>query len=124
MLSSPDSEIINLWLARQASPHTRSCYRRDAERLFSKLRKPLQNIGLADLQGFADSLAKDGLAPISQLRTIAAVRSLFGFCHRMGFLPANPARELPLPRYERRLSERILGEEDVQRLRIPGEVGH
>jgi integrase/recombinase XerD len=121
MLSSPDSEIIELWLARQASPHTRACYRRDADRLIYKLCKPLKETGLADLQAFADSLIGAGLAPISQLRTIAAVRSLFAFCHRMGYLPANPARELPLPRYERRLAERILPENDVQRL-LAGET--
>lgn len=116
MESSPDAQIVELWIGRQASPHTRSCYRRDADRLFTKLRKSLKDIDLADLQTFSYSLAEDGLAPISQLRTIAAVRSLFGFCHRVGYLPANPARELPLPRYERRLAERILPEEDTQRL--------
>jgi len=26
MVSSSDSEIIELWLKRQASPHTRACY--------------------------------------------------------------------------------------------------
>ncbi len=122
MVSSRDSEIIKLWLARQASPHTRSCYQRDANRLIETLRKPLHQIGLGDLQDFADSLAESGLAPISQLRTIAAVRSLFGFCERTGYLPANPARELPLPSYENRLAERILPEEDVQRL-LAAETG-
>src|SRR5262245_10513738 len=116
MLSSPDRKIIELWLARQASPHTRACYRRDADRAIQKLRKPLKQIGLADLQRFADTLSDSGLAPISQLRTIAAVRSLFGFCRRVGYLPQNPASELPLPAYENRLAERILREDDVHRL--------
>ena len=68
------------------------------------------------LQGFAATLVDSGLAPISRLRSIAAVRSLFGFCYRTGYLTANPAAELPLPAYENRLAERILPEEDVQRL--------
>src|SRR5262249_59234278 len=55
MLSSPDRKIIDLWLARQASPHTRACYGRDADRVIQKLRKPLKQIGLADLQRFADA---------------------------------------------------------------------
>jgi integrase/recombinase XerD len=58
----------------------------------------------------------EGLAPISCVRTIAAIRSLFGFCQRMRYLPANPAAELPLPCYENRLAERILGEEDLLRV--------
>src|SRR5262245_10567605 len=116
MLSSPDRKIIELWLARQASPHTRACYRRDADCVIEELRKPLKQIGLADLQRFANTLADSGLAPISQLRTIAPVRSLFGFCRRVRYLPQNPASELPLPAYEKRLAERILPEDDVQRL--------
>jgi integrase/recombinase XerD len=116
MLSSRDSQIIGLWLQSQASPHTRGCYRRDSERLLDHVRKTLSRITLGDLQGFAQSLEDDGLAPVSRARTIAAIKSLFGFCYRMRYLPANPAAELVLPRYENRLAERVLSEEDVQRL--------
>jgi hypothetical protein len=71
---------------------------------------------LGDLQSFAQSLVEDGLAPISRARTLAAVKSLFGFCLRMHYVSANPAAELTLPSYEKRLAERIVGEEDVRRL--------
>lgn len=56
------------------------------------------------------------MAPISRARTLAAVKSLFGFCHRQRYLPINAAAELTLPSYENRLAERILAEEDVQRM--------
>lgn len=59
---------------------------------------------------------KSGLAPISRVRTIAAVKSLFSFGCRTRLLPANPAAELQLPPYEERLAERIISEEDVQRV--------
>jgi hypothetical protein len=55
------------------------------------------------------------LAPISLARTLAA-KSLFRFCQRMRYVPANPAVELSLPCYEKRLAERIVGEEDARRL--------
>jgi hypothetical protein len=71
---------------------------------------------LGDLQSFAQSLVEVGLAPISRARTLAAVKSLFGFCQRMHYVPGNPASELVLPSYEKRLAERIVGEEDVRRL--------
>lgn len=116
MVSSRDSQIIGLWLHSQASPHTRGCYGRDSGRLLDHVRKPLSRITLGDLQSFAQSLEDDGLAPISRARTIAAIKSLFGFCHRMRYLSANPAAELVLPRYENQLAERVLSEEDVQRL--------
>jgi site-specific recombinase XerD len=116
MVSSRDSHIIELWLQRQASPHTRGCYGRDAARLLAHVPKPLSRLTLGDLQSFAQSLIQAGLAPISRARTLAAVKSLFGFCQRMRYVPTNPAAELSLPCYEKRLAERIVGEEDVKRL--------
>ena len=116
MVSPSDSTILKLWLNSQTSPHTRSCYRRDADRLLAHVSKPLNDIDLGDLQDFAESLVEAGLAPVSRLRTLAAVKSLFGFCCRMKYLAANPASELALPAYESRLAERIVCEEDVQAL--------
>src|SRR5262249_49091989 len=116
MLSSRDAEIITIWAEKYPNRYTRSCYRFDSERLLNHAKKPLARITLADLESFAHSLASAGLAPISRVRILAAVKSLFGFCHRMRYLPVNPATELELPSYENRLAERILGEEDLQRV--------
>lgn len=116
MVSPTDSTILKQWLTSQASPHTRSCYRRDADRLLAHVKTPLNAIDLGDLQDFAESLVEAGLAPVSRLRTLAAVRSLFAFCCRMRYLPASPAAELALPAHESRLAERILPEEDLQRV--------
>jgi integrase/recombinase XerD len=116
MSTRSDAKIIDQWLQAQASPLTRSCYRRDVERLLFHCRKSLARLTLSDLQSFSDSLTAAGLAPVSCARTIAAVKSLFDFCQRMRYLPVNAAAELPLPRYEIRLAERVLSEEDVRRL--------
>src|SRR6266581_6654377 len=113
---STDAQIIKLWVENQPSSHTRWCYRHDSEELLNHAKSPLSRITLADLQSFAQSLASSGLAPISRVRTLAAVKSLFGFCVRMRYLPINPAAELALPAYENRLAERILAEEAVQRM--------
>ena len=113
---STDAQIIKLWVENQPSSHTRWCYRHDSEQLLNHAKKSLSRITLADLQSFAQSLATSGLAPISRVRTLAAVKSLFGFCHRLRYVSINPAAELTLPSYENRLAERILAEEDVQRV--------
>jgi site-specific recombinase XerD len=105
-----DSEIIAMWLEHQQSPLTRDCYRRDAGRLIKHACRPLKALDLADLQKFAQSLADEGLAPISRARSIAAVKSLFGFCFRMRFIKFNAALELQTPKYEIRLAERVLSE--------------
>ena len=116
MLSARDSQIVNQWLERWTSPHTRGCYRRDSDRLFARIRMPLDRIALGDLQDFGQSLVEAGLAPISRVRMLAAAKNLFSFCCRMGYLSSNPAAELVLPGYEKRLAERIIGEEEVKRL--------
>jgi site-specific recombinase XerD len=116
MLSAKESMILKQWLASQSSPHTRSCYQRDADRLVAHVGKPLGRVTLGDLQGFDNALVATGLAPVSRVRTLAAVKSLFGFCCRMRYLKVNPAAELGLPTYEKRLAERIVPEEDVQKL--------
>jgi site-specific recombinase XerD len=76
----PNSHIIELWLQRQASPHTRGCYRRDASGLLAHAAKPLIRLTLGDLQSFAQSLVQDGLAPVSRARTLAAVKCVVWFC--------------------------------------------
>ena len=55
-------------------------------------------------------------AHLPRPRRSSPVKSLFGFCQRMRYLPADPAAELALPAYENRLAERIVGEDDVKRL--------
>ncbi len=44
------------------------------------------------------------------------MKSLFGFCHRMRFVDVNPAAELPLPRYQTHLAERVISQEAVRRV--------
>jgi len=78
--------------------------------------KPLNQTSLGDLLSFAQSLSEAGLAPISRARTLAAVKSLFGFCRPITYIETDPAIALPLPRYESRLAERMIGEGDVERL--------
>jgi integrase/recombinase XerD len=113
----PDDErVINTWVRNQRSEHTRGVYRRDAAKLLRFTGKPLRAIALDDLQAFSASLASQGLAPVSAGRTLAAVRSLMRFASRSGHLDRNVAADLPLPRSENRLAERILGEEEVRRM--------
>jgi site-specific recombinase XerD len=89
-------QIVDLWLQSQRSEATKSCYQRDAARLLAHAGKSLKCITLGDLHGFAQYLIEEGLAPISRARTLAAVKSLFGFCFRMRFIPVNFALEMAL----------------------------
>jgi hypothetical protein len=58
--------------------------------------------------GSASALGDTGLVPIAQTRTLARVNSLFGFCHRLRYLPTHPGVEIALPSYEGRPAIRKL----------------
>jgi integrase/recombinase XerD len=107
--------LISLWLHGR-SAHTVRAYRADAGRFLASVGKPLHGVTLGDIQGFADALEADGLQPASRHRILAAVKSLFAFGHRLGYLPFDVARPLRLPAFRDALADRILSEAEVQRM--------
>ena len=108
-----DATMIELWLHGRPET-TQAAYRRDAGALLAHVGKPLRSMTLGELQEFATSLV--GLAPASQARKLAAVKSLCAFAHRLGYLPFDLARPLQLPRLKERLAERIVTESEAARL--------
>jgi integrase/recombinase XerD len=107
---------MELWLHGR-SAHTQRAYRADAKSFRRFVRKSLTKVTLGDLQDFADSLS-EGLEPASKHRRLSSVKSLFGFAHRLGYLPFDVAAPLRLPVLRDRLAERILTEEEVHRMLI------
>jgi len=110
-----DQHLIDLWLHGR-SRHTQRAYRADAERFFEAVGKPLHRITLGDLQTFAGQLVESGLEPSSVHRSMSAVKSLFAFGHRLGYLPFDVARPLRLPALRDGLADRILEETDVVKM--------
>jgi integrase/recombinase XerD len=110
-----DQHLIDLWLHGR-SRHTQRAYRKDAERFLAAVEKPLHRVILGDLQQFAGLLVESGLEPTSVYRTMSAVKSLFAFGHRLGYLPFDVAQPLRLPALRETLAERILEETDVLRM--------
>lgn len=110
-----DQQLIELWLHGR-SRHTQRAYRADAGRFLATVEKPLHHVTLGDLQQFAGRLVEFGLEPTSVYRTMSAVKSLFGFGHRIGYLPFDVARPLRFPALREKLAERILEETDVLRM--------
>jgi len=110
-----DDMLVALWLHGR-SLATQQAYTFDTRRLFTIVGKSLSLMTLADLQTFADSLEQDGLAPASQHRCLAAIKSLFTFAVRLGYLQFDVGRALHLPKLQNRLAERILDEGQVQRM--------
>ncbi len=110
-----DQHLIDLWLHGR-SKHTQRAYRADAGRFLASVQKPLHGVTLGDLQQFAGQLVESGLEPTSVYRTMSAVKSLFAFGHRLGYLPFDVARPFRLPALREGLAERILEEADVVKM--------
>ena len=51
-----DRDLIALWVARSASPHTRRNYRRQAARFLAFVSRPLALVRLGDVQAYLASL--------------------------------------------------------------------
>lgn len=104
-----DDQLIDLWLHGK-SKHSVTAYRRHIARLDDFVVKPLQQIKLVDLQDFADSLTG---SDNSRKQAIAAVKSLFTFGQKLGYLQFNVAAALKTPKPKNKLAERILSESEV-----------
>jgi integrase/recombinase XerD len=110
-----DQQLIELWLHGR-SRHTQRAYRADTERFLKAVGKPLHQITLGDLQEYAGQLVASGLEASSIHRSLSAIKSLFAFGHRLGYLPFDVARPLRLPAQRDALAERILDEADVVKM--------
>ena len=111
--TNTDQQLIALWLHGRPES-TRAAYAREAERFLSSIYRPLREMTLGDVQVFADSLAE--LAPATRAQRIAIIKSLFGFAHRLGYLPFDVSRPLRLPTRKNTLAERIMTEADTHKV--------
>lgn len=109
-----DERIVQMWLAGR-SANTREAYLADAKRLFDSVGKPLNQITIEDLQAFAAELERQGLAPRTRRRVLAAIKSLFSFASDGGIrhVRYNVAAAIRLPKAKENLNERILTEPQV-----------
>ena len=108
-----DGTLLRLWLhGRSAS--TRDAYRGDVLVFLAHAGKAVREARLADLQTWLNSLAD--LKPASRARKVAALRSLFTFAHRLGYVPFNVGAAVRQPSVRNTQSERIMTEGDVHRM--------
>jgi site-specific recombinase XerD len=112
--ASSDRELVKLWVARSASPHTQRNYRRHASRFFAFIRRPLATVTLRDLQAYFDSL--HFAAPASRANATAAVKSLLSFAQEVGYLRFNVGKVVKAPPVKNTLAERIMAEADTLRM--------
>lgn len=111
-----DDRVIELWLQTKASDNTREAYARDVADFQNWLNKPLRALILDDVLAYSRKLEADNYGPRSRRRKLAAIKSLISFGHRIGLLPFDAGKAVPLPAIKNDMAERILSEEDLLRM--------
>lgn len=107
-----DEQLLQLWLHGR-SKHTIKGYTNDITFFRKKINKSLRSITLQNLQDYADTLIERHYAPQTVKRMLCAVKSLFSFGHRIGYLPFDTGKPLRIPTPKETISERILSQEEV-----------
>jgi integrase/recombinase XerD len=114
--STNDSRLMEMWATQgrgSDSSNTADTYRRIAESFMLTVGKPLQAMSYPDLQEWAQSLG----GAINTRRTkINAVKSLFSFAHKLGYIRVNPGVMIKPPTKEETKHRKMLSEEEIIKL--------
>ena len=109
-----DRQLVELWIARHNSRHTRRNYRRQADRFLGHIRKSLTEVRIGDVQDFITSL--DGQASATRANAVSAVKSLLSFAQEIGYIRVNVGKAVKSPPVKNTLAERIMAEADTMRM--------
>jgi site-specific recombinase XerD len=124
--ASTDLELLEVWLKSHldGSAHTRIMYKRVGARfldLLAQERTDLRRATINDVQAALEAMRvlPDGTAASAATINayVAAVKSLLGFAHKVGFTRFNASPLIKIKKAPRQLAQRILSELDVQLLR-------
>lgn len=111
--SSTDETVINMWVMSNSSTNTQEQYKRVSQAFISAVAKPLQAVTLNDLQQWQNSL--DGKTNTRKLK-VNAIKSLFSFLHKTGYINLNPAVMIKAEKVEETQHTKILSEEQVMKM--------
>lgn len=111
-----DERLVDMWLhsgKRGNSPATQDVYLRTWREFAAFVRRPLQDVTLDVLQDWRHSLIGK---PATQRLKIAAIRSLFGFGVKTGYLKMNPATMVETPHVPQNPTAHTVSVADLARL--------
>ena len=113
--ASTDSEIVRFWISQKAQT-TQKTYIMVARQFLTFAGKELRDIKLEDLLLWLESFQLRGRSQNTINNKLAAIKSLFSFGVKTGYLSANPASMIKTTLAKDALNERILQVEEVKQL--------
>lgn len=105
-----DAMLVAMWITRKNSPATKKQYQRCYDSFAAAVGVGLQSIKLDDLSAWVAGL---GGGENTRKVTIAAIKSLFTFAQKIGYIRVNPAVMIEAPKVKDELAARILTEDEV-----------
>ncbi len=112
--ASTDRELVYVWLGDK-TPTTSVSYSSIVTGFFSFINKPLCEVQIEDLQLWHRRLQLTD-QPSTVANKIRAIKSLFSYGVKVGYLDVNIGSFIKCPRVKEKLAERILSESDCLKL--------
>ena len=113
--ASTDSELIRFWISQKAKT-TQKTYIMVARQFLTFSGKELRDIKLEDILLWLESFQLRGKSQNTINNKLAAIKSLFSFGVKTGYLSLNPASMIKTTLAKDALNERILQAEEVKQL--------
>ncbi len=113
--ASTDEQIIRFWISQKAKT-TQKTYIMVARQFLTFAGKELKEVKLEDILLWLESFQLRGKSQNTINNKLAAIKSLFSFGVKTGYLSANPASMIKTTKAKDALNERILMAEEVKQL--------
>lgn len=111
-----DEQLIESWLHDRPA-NTRSAYKTDIAQFQAFLKgRSLARLTLEDMQAFSTQLQQRQLKDTTRRRKLNAVKSLYSFAVKQGYVPLSPAAAIRMPKTNPNLAGRILTPDAVKQL--------
>lgn len=120
--AATDEELIRFWISGKART-TQKTYLAIARQFLEFTGKPLADTLLEDILLWLESFQLRSASGNTIHNKLAAIKSLFGFAMKTGYLAVNPATIIKTPGVKDALNERLLIENEVKRLIEAAEPG-
>ena len=120
--ASTDSELIRWWISRKA-PTTQKTYLMVVRQFLDFTGKELREVMLEDILLWLESFQLRSASINTINNKLAALKSLFSFGVKTGYMTVNPVSLVKSPKPKDALNERILIESDVKQLIEAAPIG-
>ena len=108
--SADDLALLKDWIGSKRSPRTRKQYHRTIVQFLSFVRLHIYNVRPSHLQHWIDDMGERGLSADSQRSKVSAVKALFSYAHKVGYLERNLIAVVKTPQAKSKARDRIADE--------------